>query len=1109
MSQLNLPASYGQIEDQLDAIGQQWRVVQIVRGLILWCAWAIVSLVSATLLASVSGQGRITVALLAVWIAWLVCSAIVWIGRPLFLRPRLAQIARLVEGRIGGLHNGLTNSVLLAGAADLRTSPFLGAIFDEVLAGLQKKPVGDAVGFSELRPVAMRVGGGAIAAIVLAVCVPGAFGHGFRQLFSPSAFVPTVSSAKLIDVRPGDVTLVTGQPLEIAVLAEDTRTNDAKLIFDDGSPAADLVAVATVGSAPTAAADSDSTTPAGLTTVNYTYRQDHVDRRVRYRVEVGGTQSPWYTVTVVKQVKLEQLSLAVTPPSYTAAKSPAVTMNLTPDAIAKTPIAVPLGSHIGVVASIDVPCNGAMLQLGDDAPVPMTAARNGKSFTGEFVVSHDSPLALLMTEGTGQVIARLPEDTLVVHAIPDAPPVIEMTWPTQDTTVTPSDPIKIRATLKDDYGLSGARVLFATSADAPLVPATQSKFPDGTATTDLSFDLPLKAEDRAHGRSVRVQVEATDNRDLRGIAGLSSNAGDDGGPQTTTSSVFELRFRDPELVAKEQKEETDKLRAILDALLKKQQSLHDQTVVLRLDQSPAIAPIHDGQYGLKAAIDQVTQTFPFSDEDQIVQKTLEMISVNPAKDAIDLAAALGSEEVGGQRAHISDELQARQRRIISTLESLLAVLGNASEAATQPSNRGDLLLSKSDAYKKLDAELAAFMKEQQRILDQTAALAKKPVDRYDDNDKKKLADLAMAQEKLDSFMEQKLSDFAKLAEQDLSNSSLLKDITQEYSEVTMAKDALKQQAVEMAIPEEESGLEGAKEISTNIEKWLSNTPDRQQWNMEDPLTKTDTPMPELPKELEDMIGDLLEQQEDLFDQMEDANANWADSIDKGVGWDAADGPIADMSAKGVTGNVLPNNNEMNGRSGEGRSGKSEGEFVGDSAVGKGGRNTPTRLDPTPFQKGQINDTSKDPTGGATGGGKISGEGGEGLEGPVPPEVQQTMQRLAQKQAQIRNSAERLNLQYQLGRYDNFKLMEAGVMMRQVETDLEAGRYQNAMRRRDITLDALDTSHLLLGGEISVEQDTTPTGNSKLQTEISDAMKGQLPAAWADALKEYYKKLGQE
>jgi len=69
----------------------------------------------------------------------------------------------------------------------------------------------------------------------------------------------------------------------------------------------------------------------------------------------------------------------------------------------------------------------------------------------------------------------------------------------------------------------------------------------------------------------------------------------------------------------------------------------------------------------------------------------------------------------------------------------------------------------------------------------------------------------------------------------------------------------------------------------------------------------------------------------------------------------------------VTGNQLPNDNEMAGRSGEGRSGKSQGEFVEETASGKGGRNTPTRLDPTPFQQGQVKDDSKDPVGGATGG----------------------------------------------------------------------------------------------------------------------------------------------
>jgi hypothetical protein len=73
------------------------------------------------------------------------------------------------------------------------------------------------------------------------------------------------------------------------------------------------------------------------------------------------------------------------------------------------------------------------------------------------------------------------------------------------------------------------------------------------------------------------------------------------------------------------------------------------------------------------------------------------------------------------------------------------------------------------------------MKEEQRILDQTAQLAKKPVDKYDDADKKLLEDLLMAQEKMDAFIQAKVNDVSKLAEQDMSNAALLKELMEVYS----------------------------------------------------------------------------------------------------------------------------------------------------------------------------------------------------------------------------------------------------------------------------------------------------------------------------------------
>ena len=142
-------------------------------------------------------------------------------------------------------------------------------------------------------------------------------------------------------------------------------------------------------------------------------------------------------------------------------------------------------------------------------------------------------------------------------------------------------------------------------------------------------------------------------------------------------------------------------------------------------------------------------------------------------------------------------------------------------------------------------------------------------------------------------------------------------------------------------------------------------------------------MAELPGELEDLIGDLMEEEEDVMDEAEDISSSAVDSADKGAGWDATDGPISDQGAKGVTGNRLPSASEIAGRSGEGRQGKSSGEFVGDEAVGKGGRNTPSRLTPDPIMKGQIKDHNRDNAGGTTAAAKRAARAAKGWKAPPP------------------------------------------------------------------------------------------------------------------------------
>ncbi|MGA2232772.1 MAG: hypothetical protein ABSH22_17875, partial [Tepidisphaeraceae bacterium] len=1018
MSQLSRHPGFEFVEDQLDAVGQRFRILQISRGAIRWVGWGLIFSVAAALAADWAGAGVTAKILFIAWAVWLVATAIAWFLRPILLRPSPALVARMVERRFAELHDGLTNSLLLSQADDLSQSPFLGPIFDEVAASCRTQPLEDAVDFAALRTLALRLAGPLAAAIIIVVLFPAHFAHGWQQMFAPSTFIPRAGAVSIIDVTPGNVTRVTGEPLEIQVIASGPQTTPppAKIFVDD--------AAGVEMSASVRPSDGDFI---------YGYRIDHVDKPLRYRVEISGSQSDWFSVELAEKVTLTSMDVTITPPAYT--RQPVRKLTLSPKEAEHAQWIVPQGSRLEIGAGIDVPAKNAVLLVNSDAPVAMSAALEGHRFYHDTVIAADA-VAYVGILGGDQIIAKLPENGVSIRSLPDAPPTVVMQWPTQDLSLAPTPQITLRAQLGDDYGISSARLLVGFGDAQPAaLPETGQAFADAPQSKVVEFPLKLTDEQTKQDSTITLQVEATDNRDLSAISRSM-------GPQSSRGPKIVIRFSDPRQIAQQQAEQSEKLATRLGEMIKLQQSLSDKTrQTLAVAGGPTTRPVDAdamkevavGQTQLRDMMKQTADQFEFSDKTRIVQKTLQVIAVNAATDAVDLSSQVAAEPLVSAQLEGGLKLTVKQASILESLRALLARLNAADQPTTQPDSVATPSIpERADAFKKLDDALKAYEKEQQRVLNQTAPLAKKPVADYDAADKKNLDDLRMAQDKLDAFMQENLADFSKDAEQDLSNPALLKELMSVYSDVTMAADALNKQSAEVAVPLEEQGLEGAEELKTNIEKWLANKPDRDEWTMEDPVSKNDPPLADLPKELEDMEGDLLEQQEDLDEKMQDANSNWQDSMDTAIGWDAQDGPIADMSAKGITGNTLPNDNEMQGRSGEGRTGQSSGEFVGDSAVGKGGRDTPTRLDPTPFQAGQIKDTSKDPVGGATGGGKVSGAGSAGLEGPVPQKEQEEMQRLAKMQAQIRNTAEKLNLQYKLGNYDNFKLLQSIVNMRRVE-----------------------------------------------------------------------------
>jgi hypothetical protein len=81
-------------------------------------------------------------------------------------------------------------------------------------------------------------------------------------------------------------------------------------------------------------------------------------------------------------------------------------------------------------------------------------------------------------------------------------------------------------------------------------------------------------------------------------------------------------------------------------------------------------------------------------------------------------------------------------------------------------------------------------------------------------------------------------------------------------------------------------------------------------------------------------------------------------------------------------------------------------------------------------------------------------------------------------------------------------------MAAVEADLRAGRYQNALRRRDILLPGLGQLRDFVDGEFRVRQDRTVNLPTDIQKEILGSLAEPSPAGWENLNRLYFSRLAE-
>lgn len=916
----------------------------------------------------------------------------------------------------------------------------------------------------------------AVAAVIVTllyvVLFPAYFANAFQRYSHFTTYVPPVTKTR-IEVEPGNITLRSGEDLVVTCIPSGDIPDGAQVQFGQG-------------------ARLSMQFDAG----KFMYRLPDVTEKLTYIVYAGDARSPEFKVKVIYVPTIDRVDVTYKFPPYTGLPIMLV-QNTTGD----------LEAVEGTVARVKAQCSKLVSYVTYELDGAIVQA-----VSDGLQVSWEMPI-----DRTGTYTVRLVDDshydnsfTYQITALKDRPPKVIITRPAKDVTLAANSgvhelSVNFRAT--DDVGVRRCALMMAYGESEPAA-IRNWQYEGGKRDVTDGHPWEVDTDKMQPGQTITYCVTAEDGRpeeDSRAV-----------------SKKYTVK------IVKPRSKRIESIRSLVDVhsrlrdMLKLQVRNRDRTATLGEHLSRAshtdepsertLNRIHTDQRSIRDSAEEIAEDVSSANEfERKVKETLLTLAANEMLEAVRaMEKAIKAEATPERVEALGDALACEEkiivalRRLLEDIPALIKQLRKGEEDTVDLPDE-DLNLKKDFAKNLIDG-LEEFLREQKKIIKATEELEKKAAEDWTEGDEKTLAELEKLENDWSKWFKDMADDLSRLPAQDFSDGKMCDELMEIYEEVEYAKDALTRREIELAVPREQAGVEKAEELTENIERWLPDVRDYIKWVMEDVPEDQEIPLADLPEELEDIIGELIEEEEQLSEDADDVSSAWADSLNKGAGWGTSDGPISNMSAKGVTGNTLPNTNEVGGRSGEGRSGKSSGQMVEKTATGKGGRKTPTRLTPDPFEAGSVEDTSKDPVGGSTGGGKLSGGGEEGLRGPTAPQLKEQMQRLARQQAQIMSKSDRLAHNLKKSHLPAGDLDIAVGAMRSAEACLKNADLNGFIRHKKIAIENLEDAKRVVAAEVTAKREQVLAIPKDMREELINAQKEKFPQEYKGLLSDYYRAL---
>ena len=526
MSNPTPDARYSVIKNRLQLLRTQWRLLLFSHNFLRWLALLALSL-AAVLLADSLMQlpSFLRMALLLLWLGLTVCTAFLYLFRPILIRLSDNRVAAYVDASNSDFENRLSSAVQLE--PELKANDFGYAIgFIEKLTQqahqcidrIESKRV-----FARELIELKKNGGLAAGALVLLILVnlifPAAL-QNFVQAFNELPTSPQEDIAVQIDeIEPENTLVQSGE--NISISAKVFGHFDAPVHLNYRA----VQAMNPANQRTEHPASSSDKWRSILMEQNHMETSYHVELKnvtqsMDYFIRVNEAESAHYRITVAHRPIVWHFQLKLSFPRYTQLSQHVLGENI-------GDISALIGTGVQFDGESNKPLASATL-IFEESPAVKLKVLDDNQLVGNFIVQRSEKYHVELIDADG--ISNSQPIVYTIHTIKDAEPKIEIVEPGKDVTLDESMTVNLQIDVEDDYGVQEIRLVYRVEGNNEgdkVVSLNAFNPPQTTAYTAFGWDIDsigLFPED-----IVTYHAEAIDSDNVTG-------------PNVGKSITYSIRF---------------------------------------------------------------------------------------------------------------------------------------------------------------------------------------------------------------------------------------------------------------------------------------------------------------------------------------------------------------------------------------------------------------------------------------------------------------------------------------------------------------------------------------------------------------------------------------